>query len=168
MNKKIILLFFIAYTLTFSIKDFNGINWGDSKENLSIIFSNLKKESSLNENIDIFSIENPKENVKKYEFYLQNDSLNKIRIVFDKKTIGKKELQQIYQQLISDTGAPTLKLPIYKEIDNLILKGNTLKFIPDTQTLIYFTGIDTINEFGKMVDSNLYLDYIPSQSQYDL
>lgn len=166
--KKLILLFFTVYALTFSIKDFNGINWGDSKENLTILFSNLKKEPSINGNINIFSVESPKENIKKYEFYLENNSLNKIRVVFDNETIGKKELQQIYQQLIDDIGAPTLKLPIYKEVDDLILKGNTLKFIPDTQTLIYFTGIDTINNLGKMIDSNLYLDYIPSQVEYGL
>ena len=163
--KKIILLFLTIYTFSFSIRDFNGINWGDSKENLSILFSNLKKEPSINENVNIFSVKNPKENIKKYEFYLQNNALNKIRVVFDKESIGKRELQQIYNQLTTTIGVPVLKLPIYKEIDNLTLKGNTLKFVPDTQTLIYFTGIDTINELGKMTDSNLYLDYIPSQNR---
>jgi len=116
--------------------------------------------------VNIFSVKNPKENIKKYEFYLQNNALNKIRVVFDKESIGKRELQQIYNQLTTTIGVPVLKLPIYKEIDNLTLKGNTLKFVPDTQTLIYFTGIDTINELGKMTDSNLYLDYIPSQNEY--
>ena len=164
--KKIILLFLTIYTFSFSIRDFNGINWGDSKENLSILFSNLKKEPSINENVNIFSVKNPKENIKKYEFYLQNNALNKIRVVFNKESIGKRELQQISNQLTTTIGVPVLKLPIYKEIDNLTLKGNTLKFVPDTQTLIYFTGIDTINELGKMTDSNLYLDYIPSQNEY--
>ena len=116
--------------------------------------------------MNIFSVKNPKENIKKYEFYLQNNALNKIRVVFDKESIGKRELQQIYNQLTTTIGVPVLKFPIYKEIDNLTLKGNTLKFVPDTQTLIYFTGIDTINELGKMTDSNLYLDYIPSQNEY--
>ena len=68
--KKIILLFLTIYTFSFSIRDFNGINWGDSKENLSILFSNLKKEHTINENVNIFSVKNPKENIKKYEFYL--------------------------------------------------------------------------------------------------
>ena len=89
--KKIILLFLTIYTFSFSIRDFNGINWGDSKENLSILFSNLKKEPSINENVNIFSVKNPKENIKKYEFYLQNNALNKIRVVFDKESIGKRE-----------------------------------------------------------------------------
>ena len=93
--KKIILLFLTIYTFSFSIRDFNGINWGDSKENLSILFSNLKKEPSINENVNIFSVKNPKENIKKYEFYLQNNALNKIRVVFDKESIGKRELHQI-------------------------------------------------------------------------
>lgn len=164
--KKIILFFLTIYTLSFSIRDFNGINWGDSKDNLAILFPNLKKEPSINENINVLSVENPKENIKKYEFYLQNNTLNKIRVVFDKESIGKRELQQIYSQLTTTIGSPVLRLPIYKKIDNLILRGNTLKFVPDSQTLIYFTGVDTVTELGKMIDSNLYIDYIPSQTEY--
>ena len=165
--KKIILLFLSIYTLTFSIKDFNGINWGDTQNDLSILFSNLIKEPTVDENITIFSVENPKEDIKKYQFYLTNDSLNKIRIVFDKETIGSTQLQQIYQQLLSDIGSPVLKLPISRKIGDFSLRGNTLKFIPDSETVIYFTGLDSIDEFGKMFDSNLYLDYIPSQIEYD-
>ena len=166
--KKIILLFLTIYTFSFSIRDFNGINWGDSKENLSILFSNLKKEPSINENMSIFSVENPKENIKKYEFYLQDNALNKIRVVFDKESIGKRELQQIYNQLTTTIGVPVLKLPIYKEIDNLTLKGNTLKFVPDISTNIYFNGIDTIDSFDKMIDSNLYLEYVNSTIEYEV
>lgn len=165
--KKIILLFLFIYTLTFSIKDFTGINWGDNKNDLSILFSNLIKEPTTDENITIFSVESPKENIKKYQFYLINNSLNKIRIVFDKETIGTSQLQQIYQQLLNDIGSPVLKLPITKKIGDFSLRGNTLKFIPDSETVIYFTGLDSIDEFGKMFDSNLYLDYIPAQNEYD-
>lgn len=165
--KKIFLFFLVVYISTFSIKDFNGINWGDSSSDLNLIFPKMTKEPTLDENTVILSVREPREDVKEYQFYLTNDSLNKIRVVFDKDRIGSSELQDIYQKLIKEVGSPVLKLPISKDIDNLHLKGNSLKFVPDTETVIYFTGIDSIDEFGKMFDSNLYLDYIPSQSKYE-
>ena len=79
--------------------------------------------------------------VKKYEFYLQNNALNKIRVVFDKESIGKRELQQIYNQLTTTIGVPVLKLPIYKEIDNLTLKGNTLNLFLILKLLFILQGL---------------------------
>lgn len=164
--KKYILLFLLLSSFSFSIVDFNGVNWGDNENNLNLIFPSLEKEASIDENISILSFKNPKEDIREYQFFLQDNSLNKIRVVFDKETIGKRELQSIYQQLLKKFGSPVLKLPIYKNIDNLKIQGNALKFIPNTSTIIYFTGIDTIDELDKMIDSNLYLDYIPSQNEY--
>lgn len=164
--KKYIFLFLLLSSFSFSIVDFNGVNWGDDENNLNLIFPNLEKEPSIDENISILSFKNPKEDIREYQFFLQDNSLNKIRVVFDKETIGKRELQSIYQQLLKKFGSPVLKLPIYKNIDNLKIQGNALKFIPNTSTIIYFTGIDTIDDLNKMIDSNLYLDYIPSQNEY--
>ena len=165
--KKAFLLFLIIYISSFSIKDFNGINWGDTGNDLSIIFPKIEKEPTLDENTTILSVEDPKENIEKYQFYLVNDSLTKIRVVFDKEKIGTRQLQNLYQRLLKDIGSPVLKFPISKDVDNFHLKGNTIKFIPDSETIIYFTGLDSIDELGKMFDSNLYLDYIPAQSNYD-
>ena len=164
--KKYLLLPLFLSSLSFAITDFNGINWSDNKNNLNLIFKNLEEEISIDKNISILSVQNPKENIEKYQFFLKDNSLNKIRVIFDKKTIKKKELQDIYLQLTTKIGTPVLKLPILKNIGDLKVQGNALKFIPDTNTVIYFTGVDTIDKLDKMIDSNLYLDYIPSQTEY--
>ena len=160
--KKIILLFFTIFTFSFGIVNFEGINWGDSKENIQLIFSKTYSEPAFEKNIEIISINSPKELVSKYQFFLKNNSLYKIRVLFDKESVGKKEIQNIYSKLLKDIGSPISKAPIDKKISDLILKGNSLKFIPNLSTNIYFNGVDTINEYGKMIDSNLYLEYIDS------
>lgn len=163
--KKIIFLFAIIFTTSFSIVNFEGINWGDNKNDLSLIFANLIIEPSLNEDIEILSVSAPKEDVASYKFFLKDDSLYKIRVSFDKETVDKKQLQNIYTTLLKTIGSPTSKVPIEKKVDNLLLRGNSLKFIPDLSTNIYFNGVDTINEFGKMIDSNLYLEYVDSSTE---
>ena len=69
--KKAFLLFLIIYISSLSIKDFNGINWGDTGNDLSIIFPKIEKEPTVDENTTILSVEDPKENIEKYQFYLQ-------------------------------------------------------------------------------------------------
>lgn len=160
--KNIILGFLLLYSCSFAIVDFEGIEWGDTKNDLTLIFPKLNNETSLNQNITILSAPEPKEGVKEYKFFFRDNSLYKIRVVFDKESTGRKEIQDIYQQLLKNVGSPVSKVPIDKKVDNLTLKGNSLKFIPDLSTNIYFNGVDTINEFGKMIDSNLYLEYINS------
>lgn len=160
--KKIILFFFTIFTFSFAIVDFEGINWGDNKKNLELIFPKLQKETSLNENIQILSVNEPRDFVEKYQFFLKDNSLFKIRVVFDKESVGKTQLQDIYSRLLKDIGSPISKTPITKKVDNLTLRGNSLKFIPDLSTTIYFNGVDTVDEFDRMIDSNLYLEYIDS------
>lgn len=164
--KKILLLFFTIFSFSFSIVDFEGINWGDSKKNLELIFPKLQKEPSLNENIEILYIKEPKDFVEKYQFFLKNNSLFKIRVVFDKESVGKREIQDIYNTLLKNIGSPVLKTPINKKVDNLTLRGNSLKFIPDSTTNVYFNGIDTVDSLEKMIDSNLYLEYVDSSVEY--
>lgn len=67
--KKILLLFFTIFSFSFSIVDFEGINWGDSKKNLELIFPKLQKEPSLNENIEILYIKEPKDFVENINFF---------------------------------------------------------------------------------------------------
>lgn len=165
--KKLFALFLIISSYSFSIVDFQGINWGDNKKDLQIIFPKLSKEPSFNENIEILSVNNPKELVSKYQFFLKNDSLYKIRVNFDKESVGRNEIQDIYNTLLKNIGSPILKTPINKKIDDLTLRGNSLKFVPDISTNIYFNGIDTIDSFDKMIDSNLYLEYVDSTGEYN-
>lgn len=164
--KKIILLFLIIFNFSFGIIDFQGINWGDSKKNLELIFPNLQKEPSLNETIEILSVSEPKDFIEKYQFFFNNNSLFKIRVVFDKESVGRSQLQDIYSRLLKDIGSPVSKTPISQKVDNLTLRGNSLKFIPDISTTIYFNGVDTIDKFNKMIDSNLYLEYIDSTKEH--
>lgn len=160
--KKIFILFFTLCTLSFAIADFEGINWGDSKSDLNIIFNSLEKEPALEENVEIFSVNTPKDFVAKYQFFLKNNSLYKIRVVFDKENVGKSQIQDIYSRLLKDIGSPISKVPINKKIDDLTIQGNSLKFIPNLSTNLYLNGVDTIDEYGKMIDSNLYLEYVDS------
>ncbi len=164
--KKILLLFFTIFSFSFSIVDFEGINWGDSKKNLELIFPKLEKEPSLNENIEILYIKEPKDFVEKYQFFLKNNSLFKIRVVFDKESVGKSQLQDIYSELLKNIGSPISKSPINEKVDDLTLRGNSLKFIPDLTTTLYFNGVDTIDKFDRMIDSNLYLEYIDSNIDF--
>ena len=54
--KKAFLLFLIIYISSLSIKDFNGINWGDTGNDLSIIFPKIEKEPTVDENTTILSV----------------------------------------------------------------------------------------------------------------
>ncbi|WP_294705525.1 hypothetical protein [uncultured Fusobacterium sp.] len=166
--KKIFLLFILIYNFSFSIVDFQGINWGDNEKNLQLIFPKVIKEPSLNENITILAVPSPKDFVSKYQFFLKDNALYKIRVNFDKESVGKRELQDIYEQLLKNIGSPISKVPINKKIETLTLKGNSLKFIPDISTTVYFNGVDTINEYEKMIDSNLYLEYVDSTIEYEI
>lgn len=166
--KKIFLLFLIICDFSFGIVDFEGINWQDNKQNLELIFPNLQKEPALEKSIEILSVSSPRDYVAKYQFFLKNNSLFKIRVLFDKETVGKKQIQDIYSRLLNDIGSPISKVPINKKVDDLTLTGNSLKFIPDLSTTLYFNGVDTINEYGKMIDSNLYLEYIDSTIENNL
>lgn len=166
--KKIFLLFLIICNFSFGIVDFEGINWQDNKQNLELIFPNLQKEPTLEKSIEILSVSAPRDYVAKYQFFLKNNSLFKIRVLFDKETVGKKQIQDIYSRLLNDIGSPISKVPINKKVDDLTLTGNSLKFIPDLSTTLYFNGVDTINEYGKMIDSNLYLEYIDSTIENNL
>ena len=57
-----------------------------------------------------------------------------------------------------------LKILLIK-INGLTLRGNSLKFVPNISTSVYYKGIDTIDEVGKMIDSNLIIEYVDATKE---
>ena len=141
--KKIIFLFLCLYSLAFGIVDFNEVNWGDSKSNLDLIFPKLKEEPSLYPDMKIYTFEKPNDNVSKYTFYFTNGRLFKIEVLFNKETVGRNEIKQIYDDLVQKMGKP----------------------ISNISTSVYYKGVDTIDELGKMIDSNLIIEYVDATKE---
>lgn len=163
--KKIIFLFLCLYSLAFGIVDFNEVNWGDSKSSLDLIFPKLKEEPSLYPDMKIYAFEKPNDNVSKYTFYFSNGRLFKIEVLFNKETVGRNEIKQIYGDLVQKMGKPISKNPIDQKFNGLTLRGNSLKFVPNISTSVYYKGIDTIDEVGKMIDSNLIIEYVDATKE---
>ena len=163
--KKIIFLFLCLYNLTFGIVDFNEVNWGDSKTNLDLIFPKLKEEPSLYADMKIYSFEKPNDLVSKYTFYFTNEKLFKIEVLFDKETVGRNEIKEIYDNLVKKMGKPISKNPIDQNFNGINLRGNSLKFVPNISTSVYYKGIDTVNDLGKMIVSNLVIEYVDATKE---
>lgn len=118
--KKIIFLFLCLYSLAFGIVDFNEVNWGDSKSSLDLIFPKLKEEPSLYPDMKIYAFEKPNANVSKYTFYLTNGRLFKIEVLFNKETVGRNEIKQIYDDLVQKMGNLFQKIQLTKNSMDLI------------------------------------------------
>lgn len=167
MKKLIIFILTLAISIAaFAIPNFDGINWGDTKESTSVILKNPQKYPSINPDIEILTSNTDNESVESYRFYFKNNKLFKIRVFFDKNTVGKDEMRKIYKKLVNSFGNPIEQMPINEKISSLTIRGNYIKFSPDLRTDIFFIGIDTLNKNGKMTDSNLYLDYLPASKNY--
>ena len=162
--KKIILLFFtlILSFSSFAIVDFNGVNWNKPKASIVPLFPDLQEEPSIDPNIKIFSATASDKNISNYKFYFNNDKLYMIRVIFNKGKVKREQMKEIYSKLTSTLGKPLPTKIINKKIGNYTLRGNYIKFIPDGTTAVYYIGVDTIDNTGNMIDSNLYLDYVNS------
>lgn len=165
--KKIFLLILMTILSfsTFAIVDFNGLNWGDSKNAILPLFKDVKEEPSLKPNTEVLVARGNNENISNYKFYFKNNQLYKIRVCFNKETVGTNEIKGIFKKMTKNFGTPVSKAPINKKVSSYTLRGNYLKFIPDLSTDVYYIGVDTVNDLGKMTDSNLYLDYVASNQE---
>ncbi len=159
--KKFLMLLFIL-TLSFSafaIVDFKGVDWGKSKNAVAPMFNNITSEPSIDKDITVYSASAKDENIKNYKLYFNKDRLYMIRVIFNNETVGRDQLKEIYDKLTSSLGASVSNRRIEKKVDNYKLRGNYIKFIPEAMTTVYYIGVDTIDDKGDMIDSNLYLDY---------
>ena len=57
-------------------------------------------------------------------------------------------------------GKPISKNPIDQKFNGLNLKGNSLKFVPNISTSVYYKGVDTV-----MIDSNLIIEYVDATKE---
>ena len=57
------------------------------------------------------------------------------------------------------------KIPIDQKFNGLNLKGNSLKFVPNISTSVYYKGVDTVDDLGKMIDSNLIIEYVDATKE---
>lgn len=165
--KKILFLFLIVICSlpAFSIIDFEGINWKDSKSSIIPLFKNVQEEPSFSSGKEVLIASGDNENIQNYKFYFNDNQLYKIRVCFNKEKVKSNEIKGIYKKITKDFGPSLAKNTINKKIDSYTLRGNYLKFIPNLDTDIYYIGVDTLDENGNMIDSNLYLDYVDSRQK---
>ena len=152
--KKLVFLFLCLYNLAFGIVDFPDINWGDSKSRLELIFPKLEKEVSI--------VPKPNDGISKYSFYLLNNQLFKVEILFNKDVVGRDEVKQIYLDTVKKMGKNVDIKPINEKYGDLTLSGNSMKFVPDIYTFVFLKGVDTLDKDKNMIDSQLILEYVNS------
>lgn len=165
--KKILCLLLICISSlpAFSIINFEGLNWKDNKNSIIPLFKNVQEEPSFLSEDEILVANGDNENIQSYKFYFNNNQLYKIRVCFNKEKVKSNEIKGIYKKITKDFGPSLAKNTINKKVDSYTLRGNYLKFIPSLDTDIYYIGVDTIDENGNMIDSNLYLDYVDSSQK---
>ena len=84
---------------------------------------------------------------------------------------SKSNLDLIFPKLKEEPSLyPDMKIyafenPIDQKFNGLTLRGNSLKFVPNISTSVYYKGIDTIDEVGKMIDSNLIIEYVDATKE---
>lgn len=157
--KKLLSLFLCVYTLTFSITDFPSLSWKDKEFDILMSFPDIEEDLSYLQDTKILSKEAPKENVSYYKFYLKNESLYKIEVIFDSSSVKKNDIQNIYQTLEKTMGSPISKDPVNINLGDMILRGNSITFSPDDKTTVFFKGVDTVDKNNAMIDSQLILEY---------
>lgn len=166
---KKLILFILALTISISalaIPDFEGIDWGNTKEEVTKVLKNSKKYPSINPDTEVLILNISNQGVKNYKLFFKKNHLFKIRVSFDKEKIGKDEMKIIYKKLVLNLGNPVKTMPINEKITSSTIKGNYIQFSPDSKTNVYYVGVDTINKTGDMTDSNLYLEYLPASKDY--
>ncbi len=157
--KKLLFLFLSMYTFTFAITDFPSINWKDKEFDILMSFPGIEEDLSYLQNTKILSQENPKDRISSYKFYLKNGSLYKVEVVFDSSRVEKNDIKNIYETLEKNMGTPVSKNPININLGDMNLRGNSITFFPDSETTVFFKGVDTIDKDNNMINSQLTLEY---------
>ncbi|MCJ8343458.1 MAG: hypothetical protein MJH09_11540 [Cetobacterium sp.] len=158
--KKLILCFFALGSLAFGITDFPALKWGMDPKTVEIFYPHLKKEISIYPGTEEYSQNDSDSQISKKVFYFQNDKLVKIDLFYDKTEVTSKDVKNIFNNLRSKFGNTSKKEPIYEDLGSVKLTGNKLIFPPTPDALVAFKGVDT-NQKGKLIDSNLILEYTP-------
>lgn len=147
------------YTLTFSIVDFENLRWNDKVFDIMLTYPGVHEEESFQEGVETYVLDNPRDYVSSYKFHLIDGSLYKIEIIFDNERVGRSEVRDIYDTLVSKMGDPISKEPINRDLITTKLTGNSQIFRPDRETMVFFKGIDTLDEDGNMIESKLLIEY---------
>lgn len=147
------------YTLTFSIVDFENLRWNDKVFDIMLGYPGVKERDSFTPGIELYTLENPREHIAAYNFYLVEGSLYKIEVVFDNETVGRDQIKEIYDTIIEKMGRPISQDKIDQNLITTRLTGNSRTFRPDQDTMVYYKGIDTLDSDGNMIDSRLILEY---------
>ena len=147
------------YTLSFSIVDFENLRWNDKVFDIMLAFPGVEEEESYQPGIKTYTLSPPEEFVETYKFYLIDESLYKIEVVFDSEKVGRAEVKEIYGSIVKKMGKPISQDPINKDLINTKQAGSSRTSGPDNETMAFFKGIDTIDSEGKMIDSKLILEY---------
>jgi len=155
--KKILLLFFIITTFTFSIPDFEKLGWGFTKEAISGFYPNLEEVFTTGEGVKKFEYYPKDGNFKKISFYLFDNSLYKIVSEFDQSKVTPNDVSTIFNDYVSKWG--TAKAYIIDETyTDYSIKGNEHTWIRGT-TYISFIGEDRFDKNMHMIDSKLKIEY---------
>ena len=157
--KRIIVLFLCMYTLTFSIVDFENLRWNDKVFDIMLAYPGVHEEESFQDGVEVYVLDNPRDYVASYNFYLIDGSLYKIEIIFDNERVGRSEIRDIYDTIVSKMGDPISRETINKDLVTTKQTGNSQVFRPDKETMAFFKGIDTIDKDGNMIDSKLLIEY---------
>ncbi len=147
------------YTLTFSIVDFENLRWNDKVFDIMLAYPGVHEEKSFQEGVEIYVLDNPRDYVASYNFYLIDGSLYKIEIIFDNERVGRSEVRDIYDTLVSKMGDPIAKEPINRNLVTTKQTGNSQVFRPDRESMVFFKGIDTLDKDGNMIETKLLIEY---------
>lgn len=170
MFKKIIVFIVLTSTLLpyFDFqRDFGLLEWKSSEALVNIYYDNLQEDMvfSNNPNIRVLSDYDYGIDIERISFYLHNNRLYKIEIVYNPEFADLAFVEERVSSLKFQYGIYSTK-HIDEKIGFLNRRGRELKWARGS-TLISLSGIDFFDEDGSLVDSQLIEkhEYYPISSQ---
>jgi len=155
--KKLLTLFFLIFSITFAIPDFEELKWGFTIDAIKGFHPNLEQKFSPGEGVTKYEYYPKNSNIGKISFYLFENKLYKIISEFDPTKVKPKDVGNIADKYIKNWGNPTSDI-IEEEYSDFTIKGNKQTWIT-RNTYISLIGQDYINKDNQIYDSKLLMEY---------